>query len=70
MVPNETRIIAEQDTVIIVTSYVTVATGKPCKNTLYFVFSCLYYKNKLGDPHFLFLKSNQKGKMKLSAKFK
>ena len=34
MVPNKTRIIAEQDTVIIVTYYVTMATGKPCKNTL------------------------------------
>ena len=44
--------------------------GKPCKNTLYYVFSCLYLKNELGDPHFLFLKSNQKGKMKVSAKFK
>ena len=39
--------------------------GKPCKNTLYFAFSSLYLKNEHGDPHFLFLKSNQKGKMKL-----
>ena len=40
------------------------------KNTLYFVFSGLYLKNELIDPHFLFLKSNQKGKIKLCAKLK
>ena len=32
VVPNRTRIIAKQDTVIIVTLYVTVAMGKPCEN--------------------------------------
>ena len=59
VVPNETRVIAEEDVVIIVTSYVTMAAGKPCKSTLYFVFSCLCLKNELGDPHFLFLESYQ-----------
>ena len=44
--------------------------ASPVKNTPYFVFSCLYLKNELWDPHFSFLKSNQRGKMKLSAKFK
>ena len=46
--------------------------GKPSKNTLhvYFGFSCSYLKNKFSDPHFLLLKSDQKAKMKLSAKFK
>ena len=48
---------------------VSVAAGKPCKNTFYFAFSCLYLKNELGDPHFLFLKSCTKGMMKISAKF-
>ena len=51
------------------TRYSYNATGKPCKNTHYFVFNCLYLKNKLGDPNFLFLKSNQKGMIKLSAQF-
>ena len=31
VVPNQTRIIAKQDAVIIVTLYVTVAMGKPCE---------------------------------------
>ena len=43
---------------------------KPCKNTLYLSFSCLYLKNELGDPNFLSQKSNQQAKIKLSAKFK
>ena len=43
---------------------------KPCKNTLYFSFSCSYLKNELGDPNFLTNKSNQQAKTKLSAKFK
>lgn len=30
-----------------------MATGEHCKYTLYFVFSCLYLKNELGDAHFL-----------------
>ena len=60
--------LAEQDTVIISRYYVIVAMGEPCKNTLYFVFSCLYLKNELGHPHFLFQKSNQKGMMKFPAK--
>ena len=47
-----------------------MATGKPCINTLYFGFSCSYLKNELGDPNFLLHKSDQKVKMKLSAKFK
>ena len=45
-------------------------TGKPCKNTLYFGFSCSYLKNELGDPNFLLHKSDQQAKMKLSAKLK
>ena len=43
---------------------------KPCKNTLYFSFSCSYLKNELGDPSLLSHKSNQQAKIKLSAKFK
>ena len=49
---------------------VTMATGMPFKNTLYFGFSCSYLKNELGDPHFLLLKSDQKIKVKLFSKFK
>ena len=45
-------------------------TGNPCRNTLYFGFSCLYLKNELGEPHFLLHKGDQQTKMKLSAKFK
>ena len=45
-------------------------TGKPCKNTLYFGFSCSYLKNELGDPNFLLHESDQPAKIKLSAKFK
>ena len=45
-------------------------TGKPCKNTLYFGFTCSYLKNELGDPNFLWHKGDQQPKMKLSAKFK
>ena len=44
--------------------------GKPCNNTLYFVFCSTYLKSKPGNPHFLLLESVQKAKMKLSAKFK
>ena len=47
-----------------------MAMGKPCNNTQYFGFSCSYLKNKPSYPHFLLLKSDQKGKMKLCAKFK
>ena len=47
MVPYQTPIIAEKDSVI----KVTVATGKPCKNTPYFNFSCSYLKNEFGDPN-------------------
>ena len=47
-----------------------MATGKPCKNNLYFGFSCPHLKNKLGDLNFLLRKSDQLAKMKLSAKFK
>ena len=49
---------------------ITMATGKLCKNTPYFNFSCSYLKDKLGDLHFLFLKCNQYARMKLSAKLK
>ena len=45
-------------------------TGRPCRNTPYFGFSCLYLKNELGEPHFLLHKGDQQTKMKLSAKFK
>ena len=45
-------------------------TGKPCRNTPYFGFSCLFLKNELGEPHFLLHKGDQQTKMKLSAKFK
>ena len=44
-----------------------MATGKPCKNTLYFGCSCSYLKNKPGDPNF-FYKSDQQAKMKVSKK--
>ena len=47
-----------------------MATGKPCKNTLHFGFSCPYLKNELGDPNFLLHKSDQQAKIKLSVKFK
>ena len=47
-----------------------MATGKPCKNILYFCFSCSYLKNELGDPNLLLHKSDQQVKVKLSAKFK
>ena len=70
MVPYDTSIIAEQDEVIIVTYLVTLATGKPSKNTQYFGFNWSYLKNKLCEPHFLLLESDQKAKTKLSAKFK
>ena len=66
MVPCETSIIAEQDAVIFVTLEVTMATRKPCKNSLYFGFSCSYLKNKLGDPIFFLYKSDQQATMKLS----
>ena len=46
-----------------------MATGKPCKNTLYCGFSCPYLKNELGDLNFLLLQSDKQAKMKLSAKF-
>ena len=52
MVPCETLIIVEQDAVVFMTYQVTMATGKPCTNTLYFGFSCSYLKNELGDPNF------------------
>ena len=42
-----------------------MATGKPCKNTIYFGFSCSYLKNELGDPNFLLHKSDQQAKVKL-----
>ena len=45
-------------------------TGKPCSNSPYFGFGCLYLKNKLVEPHFLLHKGDQQTKMKLSAKFK
>ena len=70
MVPCETSIIAEQDAVIFLMYQVTMVTGEPCKNTLYFRFSYLYLKNELGDPNFSLQKSDQQAKMKLSAKFK
>ena len=70
MVPYQTPIIAEKDAIIFFTQNVTVKTGKPCKNTPYFDFSCSYLKNELGDPHFLFLKCNQHAGIKHSAKFK
>ena len=44
-------------------------TGKPCKNTLYFGFSCSY-RNELDEPNFLLHKSCQHARIKLSAKFK
>ena len=44
-----------------------MATKVPSKNSL--CFKLLYLKNKLGDPHFLSLKSDQQAKMKLRAKF-
>ena len=49
---------------------VTMAMGTPCKNTLYFGFSCSYLQNKVGDPHFLLLESDQQTKIKPSTKFK
>ena len=70
MVPRKTSIIAQQDAVVFVTYKVTMATVKPCKNTLYFGFTCSYLKNELGDPIFLLHKSDQQAKMKLYAKFK
>ena len=70
MVPCETSIIFEQDAAIFVTWQVTMATGNPCKNTLYFGSSCSYLKNEFGDPNFLLDKSDQQAKMKLSARFK
>ena len=70
MIPCETSIVAEQDAVIFVTLQVTMATGKPCRNTLYFRFSCSYLKNERGDPNFILYKSNQPAKMKLVANFK
>ena len=45
-----------------------MATGKPCKNTLYFGFSYSYPKNELGDPNLLH--KSQQDKMKLSEKLK
>ena len=47
-----------------------MATGKPCRNTVYFGFSRSYLKNELGDPNLLLHKSDQQAKMKLSVKFK
>ena len=70
MVPCATPIIAKQDTVIFVTQHVTMATGTPCKNTLYFDFCCSYLKNELGNPNFLLHRSDQQARMNLSAKFK
>ena len=46
VVPCETSIIAEQDAVIFVMQQFTMATGKPCKNTPYFGFSCSYLAQK------------------------
>ena len=42
MVPYQTPIIAEKDSVIFETRKDTVAAGEPCKNTPYFGFSCSY----------------------------
>ena len=42
----------------------------PSKNSLYFVFKCIYLKNELGDPHFSLLESDQHARIKLSAKLK
>ena len=39
MVPCETSIIAEQDAVVLLIKQVTMETGKPCKNPLYFGFN-------------------------------
>ena len=64
----QTPIIAKKDLFIFVTQNVTVATGKPCKNTPY--FTCSYLNNEFGDPHFLFLKCDQHARIKLCAKFK
>ena len=46
-----------------------MATKNPVKNTLYFGFSCSYFKNEGGDPHFLSLENNQHDALKLSAIF-
>ena len=54
MVPYQIPINAEKDSVIFVTSKVTMATRKPCKNTPNFGFSCLYLKNERGDRIFYF----------------
>ena len=43
-------------------------TGKPCTNTLYFGFCCSYLKNEFGDTNILLLKSDQHGRIELSAK--
>ena len=42
-----------------------MATGKPCKNTLYFGLSYSYLKNERGDPNFLLHKNDQQAKIKL-----
>lgn len=68
VVPYQTPVIAENDSVVFVKYKVTMETEKPCKTTPYFNFSCSYLKNELGDSHFLFLKCNQYTRMKFSAK--
>ena len=47
-----------------------MATVMPCKNVLYFGFTCSYLKNELGESNFLFHKRYQQAKIKLSAMFK
>ena len=47
-----------------------MATGKPCKNTLYFGFSFSYLTKELGDPNVILHKSDQQARIKLSTKFK
>ena len=42
----------------------------PAETTNIVVLACSYLKNELSDPPFLLLRSDQKAKMKLSAKLK
>ena len=42
----------------------------PAKTPYILISVRSYLKNKLGDPHFLLLESDQMAKIKLSAKFK
>ena len=68
IVSKHCPIIGEHVGIIFVTLYVTIATLWPAKNTLYFCFKRLNFKN--GTANFFLLQNfDKQDKMQLLAKF-